>query len=359
MFPIWLAFIYYESEIPAKQEGNVLDIPAQQEGYVTEIPARQEGNEFELFAIPPSAGLSLLFKTFAGHVCHVPVVTSSAGQAAIPDSFTPAPIRSHPIPEVPISGIRSQKAGILKQASGVKSLGESLSPAALQSERGESSASVARLTKPLSFIPEGPVGDPWRGIITDSHVDSLDKLTSLHANPQSSFPASQGKFDFKAYLASIDGRLSFFAPSANPDRQVGLLLPGKSGKKEKVFSPRMLLDLGSNIFIMDDLFASEHEIPVYSSPLRMATANGSLTSTQRVTGPITVSYGTSLYADHHFVIVPYRSDAPFRILIGNCDGMRWGGSHDIGANTWNLRPLFATEGLESPVVSFPLVHFKP
>ena len=316
-----MACVYF----PAQQEGNVLEIPAKQEGIMP-------GYEYELSVSSPREELSSLCKTFAGHFCHVPVVTSSAGQAAIPDSFTPAPIRSHPIPEVPISGIRAQKAGILKQASGVKSLGESLSPAALQSESGESSASVARLTRPLSFVPEGPSGDPWRGIITDSHVDSIDKLTSLHANPQSSFPALQGKFDFKAYLASIDGRLSFFAPSANPDRQVGLLLHGKSGKMEKVFSSRMLLDLGSNIFIMDDLFASEHDIPVYSSPLRMATANGSLTSTQRVTGPITVSYGTALHADHHFVIVPYRSDAPFRILIGNCDGMRWGGSHDIGAS---------------------------
>jgi hypothetical protein len=99
------------------ERGNVFEIPANQEGIMP-------GYEFELSVSSPSGELSSLCNPFAGHFCHVPVVTSSAGQAAIPDSFTPAPICSYPIPEVPLSGIRAQKAGILKQASGVKPLGQ-------------------------------------------------------------------------------------------------------------------------------------------------------------------------------------------------------------------------------------------
>jgi hypothetical protein len=111
---------------------------------------------------------------------------------------------------------------------------------------------------------------------------------------------------------------------------------------------------------MDELFAKENGIIVHPTSMRLATSNAVSTSLKGVTEPITIRYGTSgIQAKHPFLVVAYRESAPFRVLIGNAEGLKYGGRHDLGLNTLDLRIHWDTMGQDSSVVSFPLVNLRP
>ena len=155
------------------------------------------------------------------------------------------------------------------------------------------------------------------------------------------------------YISDLSGHLSYFSEKA----QVCLVYGGK-----KHSDPKTMLDWGSNVSLVDDLWCKEMGIPVIPTSLRLATSNAASTKLIGITPVLTVSYGAppcEFCTQHAFLVVPHVSNGPFRILIGNGDAMKHGGIQGLGANTVSYRTKWNTMGLKSPVVSFPLLACRP
>ena len=64
--------------------------------------------------------------------------------------------------------------------------------------------------------------------------------------------------------------------------------------------------------------------------------------------------------EHCFLGVPRHAGACYRTLIGNDDvTTMYGCIHEYGAQEYILRTQFASQGLKSHQVAFPLVSRKP
>ena len=126
--------------------------------------------------------------------------------------------------------------------------------------------------------------------------------------------------------------------------------------------PRTMLDLGSNVSLVDDKWCVEKGIPILPTHLSLSTSNATGTAVLGTTPVCTLSYGSppnEVRTQHAFLVVPYRKKAPFRVLIGNGDAMALGGIQDLGINSFSVRTQFSTLGTRSPVLSYPLISSLP
>ena len=186
--------------------------------------------------------------------------------------------------------------------------------------------------------------------ITDPPVSMLADAKALHASPQDS-QSDGDRID--RYLGSLQGTLSYFAPVA----QVGVEYNGV-----KHSDSRIMLDLGSNLSLVDDKWCGEKGIPILPTHLSLSTSNATSTAVLGTTPVCTVSYGSppnEVRTQHAFLVVPYRKKAPFKVLIGNGDAMALGGIQDLGTNSFSIRTQFSTMGTRSPVLSYPLISSLP
>ena len=179
---------------------------------------------------------------------------------------------------------------------------------------------------------------------------------SLQAIPSGSIPGSNSRVSTRdlidRYVSDLSGKLSFLATSA----QVGLVYNGV-----KHLEPKMMLDWGSNVCLVDDKWCREKGIDILPTALRLTLASSS-TDLVGITPVLTLSYGSGPQAfttRHAFLVVKHNPKGPFRVLIGNRDAMQFGGIQDLGANTLSYRPEWDTKGLKSPLVSFPLTSSHP
>jgi hypothetical protein len=187
--------------------------------------------------------------------------------------------------------------------------------------------------------------------IVESRAPALRALSS-DAIPNSLPQVSVFKL-IDHYISDLSGHLSYFAPSS----QVGLLYDGKIH-----CDPKTMLDGGSNVCLADDKWCKEHGIPVLPTKLRLATSNAASTDLAGITPVLTLSYGsgdTAFRTQHAFLVVPHVPGGPFRVLIGNRDALKHGGIVDLGAHTLSFRTEWDTKGLDSPIVSYPLVSCCP
>jgi hypothetical protein len=202
-------------------------------------------------------------------------------------------------------------------------------------------------------------GYDWMNFKTNMSKDVGEpgqlKAASLQAISKDSIPGSSSSVSTRdlidRYVRDLSGLLSYLAPSA----QVGLVYNGVKHKESKI-----MLDLGSNVCLVDDQWCKERGIPVIPTTLRLTLASSS-TNLIGITPVLTLSYGANskFCTKHAFLVVPYNPKGPFRVLIGNRDLMQYGGIQDLGGNTMSFRTEWDTKGLKSPVVSFPLTSSHP
>ena len=185
----------------------------------------------------------------------------------------------------------------------------------------------------------------------------IDTPVSMLADAKDSFLSSQdlsAKCDLvDRYVSNLAGTLSYFAPAA----QVGVEYEGI-----KHSEPRTMLDLGSNVSLVDNKWCVEKGIPILPTQLSLNTSNATGTGVLGTTPMCTVSYGSpphEVRTQHAFLVVPYRKKAPFRVLIGNGDAMSLGGIQDLGTNAFSIRTQYSTLGTRSPVLSYPLISSLP
>ena len=121
-----------------------------------------------------------------------------------------------------------------------------------------------------------------------------------------------------------------------------------------------MLDLGSNVCLVDDQWCKERGIPVIPTNMRLMLASSS-TKLQGITPVLTLSYGakSEFCTKHAFLVIPYDPKGVCRVLIGNRDLVQYGGIQDLGGNTVSFRTEWDTKGMKSPLVSFPLVFGRP
>ena len=235
--------------------------------------------------------------------------------------------------------------------------------AALPHDLSEASVDSRRSSAPLAEIPKVTIPkkrkvvsfeidkqklEPWMQDVQDQ----LDFLAS-HETHSSSLTQAAICDLIDEYIRALSGHLSYFAPAA----QVGLEFDGV-----KHLESNIMLDLGSNVCLTDDKWCSDHNIPVFETGLSLNTSNAVGTGLFGITPVLTISYGSpphEVRTKHAFLVVPHRKKAPFRVLIGNSDVLRYGGSQDLGTQTLSLRTHWDTMGLKSPVVSLPLLARRP
>jgi len=215
---------------------------------------------------------------------------------------------------------------------------------------------VTQRKRPVSFEVIQEAIEPWM-IISDisekrdlhNPVETLLTVDAL----SSSMPQVDHCDLIDEYIHNLPGRLSYFAP----DAQVGISYEGV-----KSSDPSIMLDLGSNVCLIDDKWCHEHNIPVYETSLSLNTSNAVSTSLVGITPPLAVCYGPPSHevrTYHAFLVVRYRKKAPFRALIGNCDVMRFHGIQDLGTQTVSFRTEWDTKGVNSPLVTFPILARRP
>ena len=218
--------------------------------------------------------------------------------------------------------------------------------------------------RPLSFQAASPVINPWENLSKGTAALAAPDALSVRLTASSDAPlpgdiqASPAEL-ITRYLASLNPRLSYFPREEDPFRQVGLMIHG-----QKVWTPGMLHDWGSDVAIMSHDFCIRHRIPIFPTSMRLSTSNGVSTALEGCTAPICISYGAGggdreIRTSHSFLVVKSRPGAPFTILIGNKDGCDWGGVHDMGTHTLSFRTQWKTKGAQSPMLSFPLDFRRP
>ena len=240
----------------------------------------------------------------------------------------------------------------------------SSAPSAQLSARPPARTPGDKAQRPLSFQVASPVINPWENLSKGTAALAAHDIPSVRLTASSNAPLSS---DIQAspeelitrYLASLNPRLSYFPREEDPFRQVGIMIHG-----QKVWTPGMLHDWGSDVAIMSHDFCIRHNIPIFPTSMRLSTSNGVSTALEGCTAPICISYGAGggdreIRTSHSFLVVKSRPGAPFTILIGNKDGCDWGGVHDMGTHTLSLRTKWTTMGAHSPVLSFPLDFRRP
>ena len=215
---------------------------------------------------------------------------------------------------------------------------------------------ISKTRRPLSFEVIEQQIEPWMIISDISEKRDLSNpvATLLAVDALSSSVPQVDHCDLiDEYIHNLPGRLSYFAP----DAQVGISYEGV-----KSSDPSIMLDLGSNVCLIDDKWCHEHNIPVYETSLSLNTSNAVSTSLVGITPPLAVCYGPPSHevrTYHAFLVVRYRKKAPFRALIGNCDVMRFHGIQDLGTQTVSFRTEWDTKGVNSPLVTFPILARRP
>ena len=216
--------------------------------------------------------------------------------------------------------------------------------------------------RPMSFTPKKPAAEDAYFVDLGASEHSLvardlsdDKVACLLATgtaPRSSVDL------IRSYLKKLAGKLTYFEPTSDPLRSVGVI--DSMGRKH--CDADIMLDGGSNVNIVDEERAAEWGVKIFPTSLRLTTSNAVSTPLVGVTEKLVVSYGSGpdeIRTEHCFLVVPRHAGACYRTLIGNSDGTMYGCIHDHGAQEYILRTQFASLGLKSPQVAFPLVSRKP
>jgi hypothetical protein len=152
--------------------------------------------------------------------------------------------------------------------------------------------------RPLSFEIDvsklGPefkeYGFPWLYDVEDQSTN-VDKFVTSNAPPiqaMSSLAHTEASLKVAAtrdliarYFSDLSGHLSYLAPSA----QVGLVYKGV-----KYQEPKMMLDWGSNVCLVDDQWCIDRGIPISRTEMRLTLASSSV-GLIGTTPVLSLSYG--------------------------------------------------------------------
>ena len=148
-------------------------------------------------------------------------------------------------------------------------------------------------------------------------------------------------------------------PPNRPDLSVAVVVEGQPHTR----GIRMMLDDGSTVNLITRGTCARLGIAYHPTTMSLTSCTQSDNRPLGMTDPILVVYGvgspSAVKEWHRFLVVEGPTDRLYDVLLGNLDTIKYGGIIDSGKQEYQLRPMYPTLGVRSPLLCLPTVVASP